>query len=172
MLNSVFFSLFFSAGDKTINDKSEIRTESSQNGISNREAKKEEDKYFHHHNNQIEHRLSDSIKGQREGERENGDQPANPVTSQNGRLFSSDHPFIVTHVYPRKEVTRGGERKFRSKKCLDSWQLSYKQTVKWSELANVKNQEIDGVSKLRVRQDKISFEYCVYDDEAAECEKK
>ena len=89
------------------------------------------------------------------------DNPRSDVTNGLANL----HPFIVTHVHPRKtNADANGGEKCWSKKCLDSWHLSFKQTVKWSELANLKNLEIDGVSKLRVRQDKIDFEYNLYEE--------
>lgn len=116
-----------------------------------------EDKYFPH--------LSDSINGDRV-------KPDDPP-SQNGHATNGcddatpecpSHSFIVTHVHPQKKVD---QKECLVKKCLDHWQLSFKQTVKWSELANVKNLEIDGVSKLRVRQDRICFEYNLYEESAA-----
>ena len=178
----IFLNFFISLpqADKIPSSK-KTHDEKIQNGVgvNHGNGDSARTKFFH---------LSDPINGHNGGgvKPVDPDYPDNPqqlaqngvhsTTTTNGHGSEPEdrgvnyHPFIVTHVNPRKKAAsaaENGDKECWSKKCLDNWQMSFKQTVKWSELANVKNLEIDGVSRLRVRQDNISFEYNLYEQRNA-----
>ena len=67
-------------------------------------------------------------------------------------------PLLVTHINGTSPRPTGRpSHKFRV--LVDHWSIAMNQTVRWSQLENDKNVEIDGVSRLKIHQNKFGFEY-------------
>lgn len=68
---------------------------------------------------------------------------------------------VVTHVEPHLAAPKEESKQYKIRLKLDSWFITVHQTVRWSELKNHKNIEIDGISRLKIHQNAFAFEYSV-----------
>ncbi|TRY78553.1 hypothetical protein TCAL_07738 [Tigriopus californicus] len=111
---------------------------------------------------------SDSMKRQKETEGHfyEAKSPANTLPrksimkpAKNGLSWPVE--LLVTHVEPCLASPKEESKQFKIKLKLDSWFITVHQTVRWSELKNHKNIEIDGISRLKIHQNAFAFEYSV-----------